>query len=181
MLTVLVINSALAVDVSWPSSCAGQTGYDTSYPSMCPCTASGTFEVPAGVTTIPSNAFGHCTGITSVTGMSDVTTIDEAAFAYSGVQSIHWPSGATEIPKKAFDEARSLSKITGLDVVSSVGPWAFYAALELPHVYLPAGCTVGGEAFLGTGGHTVGTHAFYGTHIPPESPPPLRPEAMWTC
>ena len=132
MLTVLVINSALAVDVSWPSSCAGQTGYDTSYPSLCPCTASGTFEVPAGVTTIPSNAFGHCTGITSVTGMSDVTTIDEAAFAYSGVQSIHWPSGATEIPKKAFDEAKSLSKITGLDVVSSVGGWAFYDASVQP-------------------------------------------------
>jgi hypothetical protein len=179
MLTLLLSCSTLAADDSftWPSGCTGETGYQTHYQSNCPCTATGTFFVPTGVTTIPPAAFAWCTGITSVTGMADVTSIKESAFAYSGLNNIHWPAAATEVPGWAFDEAKTLRKITGLDAVTNVGGWAFNGITNLPHVYLPANCTVGSSAFENTGGHTVGNHIFYGTHTPPPSPPPRPPTA----
>jgi len=180
MLTLLLSCSTLAVDdasFTWPSGCTGRTGYQTEYQSSCPCTATGTFFVPTGVTTIPPAAFAWCTRITSVTGMADVTSIKESAFAYSGLNNIHWPAGATDVPGWAFDEAKTLSKITGLDAVTNVGGWAFFGINNLPHVYLPANCIVGSSAFENTGGHTVGTHLFYGTHAPPPPPPPHPPKA----
>ena len=180
MLTLLLSCSTLAVDdasFTWPSGCANETGYQLDYQTNCPCTTTGTFFVPTGVTTIPPAAFAWCTRITSVTGMADVTSIKESAFAYSGLNNIHWPAGATDVPGWAFDEAKTLSKITGLDAVTNVGGWAFFGINNLPHVYLPANCIVGSSAFENTGGHTVGTHLFYGTHAPPPPPPPHPPKA----
>ena len=178
LLTFLVSCSTLAVDdasFNWPSGCTGDTSYQTHYQSSCPCTTTGTFFVPTGVTSIPASAFIWCIGITSVTGMADVTTIAESAFAYSGLESIQWPAGVTEVPQHAFDEAVKLRKITGLDAVINVGGWAFFGINDLPHVYLPANCAVGSKAFVGSGGHTVGEHSFYGTHTLPLSPPPHPP------
>ena len=182
MLTLLLSCATLAVDDSsftWPSCLTGQTGYGVSYkPLHCPCKANGTFFVPTGVTTIPPAAFAWCTKITSVTGMADVTSIKDHAFAYSGLNNIHWPAGATVIPRWAFDEATELRKITGLDALTDVGGWAFYGTRNLPDVFLPANCSVGPSAFEASRGTPkVGNHEFYGTHIPPPSPPPQPPRA----
>lgn len=160
--------------ITWPSGCTGRSGYETSYQTNCPCSATS-FFVPPHVTTIPSAAFAWCTLLTSITGMAGVTSVGPNAFSYSAIVSIHWPAGAQLIPNWAFDEASSLSSITGLDNVNSIGMYAFYGSSSLAHVYLPAGTTVGTNAFQGADGHTIGNHAFYGTGLPPESPPPPAP------
>ena len=133
----------MAASVEWPSSCAGQTGYESS----CTCTATS-FTVPAHISAIPSNAFARCASLTSVSahpavisvgyfafwnatslrviaGLEGVTIVGEWAFASTALESFAWPVGATTVPAGAFVSATSLRNITGLEGVISVGFGAF--------------------------------------------------------
>jgi hypothetical protein len=49
----------------------------------CPCTITGTYAIPGGVTNIESYAFFNCTSLTNVTIPASVTNIGDHAFYYS--------------------------------------------------------------------------------------------------
>ena len=119
------------IAVTWPSSCAGQTGECDQWASGVTCSASGTFHVPDGLGEIPPHAFAGCS-LTSVTGMKDVHTIGRAAFQSSGLVNFHWPAGATVLSSATFAYCASLRSITGLGGVTSV-EHGFYSATSLPH------------------------------------------------
>ena len=71
------------------------TGYSTA--------PTGTLVIPAGVTSVASNAFTNCYGLTSVTISSSVMSIGTFAFAYTGLTgSITIPASVTSIGGVAF-------------------------------------------------------------------------------
>ena len=66
-------------------------------------TASGNVTIPAGVTSIGSNAFSGCTGLTAVTIPAGVTSIGAGAFyGCTGLTSITIPASVTAIGEYAF-------------------------------------------------------------------------------
>jgi hypothetical protein len=81
------------------------------------------------ITTIGSNAFGNCDGLTSVTIPDSVRSIGDNAFtSCRSLTSIDIPSGVTSIGNSVFDSCRSLTSVTvnatypprlGSDVFSS--------------------------------------------------------------
>jgi len=64
------------------------------------------------VTSIDKNAFGGCSGLTSVTIGNSVTSISESAFKNcSGLTSVTIPNSVTSIGNSAFDGCRSLISV----------------------------------------------------------------------
>ena len=67
------------------------------------CTGLTSVTIPSSVTSIGSDAFSGCTGLTSVTIPSSVTTIGYNAFSdCTGLTSITIPSSVTSIGERAF-------------------------------------------------------------------------------
>lgn len=79
------------------------------------------------VTAVGSGAFGNST-IQSVTFSSTVTSIEEAAFAYSEqLTKVNFSNALVEIGDRAFAYCTSLNNITGTDNVKRIGDNAFEA------------------------------------------------------
>ena len=80
---------------------------------------------PEGMTTI-GNAFSGCTGLTSVTIPSSVTSIGNSAFrGCSGLTSISIPSSVTSIGENAFSNCSGLTSLSIPNSVTSIGYCAF--------------------------------------------------------
>ena len=68
--------------------------------------------VPNSVTTIGSNAFNGCTGLTSINIPNDVTSIGESAFlGCSSLSFLTIGNGVTSIGRDAFKECSNLTKV----------------------------------------------------------------------
>lgn len=82
--------------------------------------------IPSNFTTIGSNVFSGCSGLTSVTIPNSVTTIDDTAFqSCTSLKSIDIPSSVTTISSFAF----CYSGLTSIDIpnsVTSIEPFAFF-------------------------------------------------------
>jgi len=79
---------------------------------QCPEGEAGTFTVPSGVTTIASEAFAGCGGLTNIIIPEGVTSIGDWAFAASGVTNITIPESVTNIGDGACASCASLTAIT---------------------------------------------------------------------
>ena len=78
------------------------------------------------VTSIGSNAFSGCTGLTSISIPESVTTIGGSAFSgCSGLTSISIPESVTSIGNYAFRNCSGLTSITIPESVTSIGEYAF--------------------------------------------------------
>ncbi len=68
--------------------------------------------IPEGVTRIGHNAFGYCSGLTSVTIPESVTSIDDFAFqSCTGLTSVTIPNSVTRIGYFAFSDCSGLKEI----------------------------------------------------------------------
>ena len=75
------------------------------------CSGLTSLTLPSSVTTIGRSAFYGCSGLTSLTLPSSVTTIGYYAFyGCSGLTSLTLPSSATEIDVHAFDHCNNLKE-----------------------------------------------------------------------
>ena len=118
--------------------------------------------------------FYDCSGLTSLTIPSSVTSIGGAAFeGCSGLTSLTIPSSVTSIGKEAFDGCSGLTSLTIPSGVTSIGDWAFRGCSGLTSLTIPSGVTeIGESAFEGCSGLTsltipsgvtsIGKWAFYG-------------------
>jgi uncharacterized repeat protein (TIGR02543 family) len=134
-------------------------------------TATGSYTIPSGVTSIGSYALYGCSGLTSVTipdavtsiGMSviqesfssftlsigsGITAIPDWSFNGCGVTSVTLAGNVTSIGNGAFSGCRSLTSINIPDSVLSVGNYAFKDCEKLASVNFGSGVkSIGDSAF----------------------------------
>ena len=121
-------------------------------------------------------AFYGCSGLTSLTLPSGVTSIGNKAFrGCSRLTSLTIPSGVTSIGKRAFYGCSGLTSLTLPSGVTSIGNYAFYGCRGLTSMTIPSGVTVIGEgAFRGCSGLTS-------IYVYPENLPELESGIFSGC
>ena len=115
------------------------------------CSGLTSMTIPSGVTSIGIAAFEGCSGLTSLTIPSGVTSIGIGAFSgCSGLTSLTIPSSVTEIGESAFQGCSGLTSLTILSSVTSIGWHAFEGCSGLTSLTIPSSVTLIGEsAFRG--------------------------------
>lgn len=117
------------------------------------------------------DAFSYCTGLTTVTIPSSVTTISGSAFRNSfNLTSVLIPSSVTSIGDSAFSNCTGLTSITIPSSVTSIGDLTFSNCTSLTSLIIPSPATfINYLAFSGCTGLTsltiasasIGSYAFY--------------------
>ena len=113
------------------------------------CRGLTSIEIPNSVTSIGVNAFSGCSGLTSVTIPNSVTSIGVNAFhGCNGLTSVTIPNSVTSIGECAFWYCSSLTSVTILNGVTSIGNRAFSYCLKLTSITIPSSVTsIGPYAF----------------------------------
>ena len=100
------------------------------------CSGLTSLTIPSGVTSIGDEAFSGCSGLTSLTLPSCVTSIGDFAFkGCSGLTSLTIPSGVTSIGDWAFEGCSGLTSLTIPSGVTSIGDRAFEGCSGLTSIY----------------------------------------------
>ena len=120
------------------------------------CSGLTSLTIPSSVTSIGSEAFSGCSGLTSLTIPSSVTSIGNYAFfGCSSLTSLTIPSSVTSIGNYAFYDCSSLTSLTIPSSVTSIGEAAFSGCSGLTSLTIPSGVTsIGEAAFSGCSGLT---------------------------
>ena len=120
------------------------------------CSGLTSLTLPSSVTSIGSYAFYGCSGLTSFTLPSSVTSIGESAFkGCSGLTSLTIPSSVTFIGESAFAGCCGLTSLTILPGVTSIGWYAFEGCSGLTSLTIPSSVTsIGYKAFAYCSGLT---------------------------
>ena len=113
------------------------------------CSGLTSLTLPTGITSIGYGAFIGCSGLTSLTLPAGITKIGSSAFSgCSGLTSLTLPAGITEIDDKAFDGCSGLTSLTLPAGITSIGYGAFHDCSGLTSLTLPDGITsIGSRAF----------------------------------
>ena len=101
------------------------------------CSGLTSLTIPSGVTSIGDKAFRGCSRLTSLTIPSSVTSIGDWAFGYcSELTSLTLPSGVTSIGNDAFHGCRGLTSMTIPSGVTVIGEGAFRGCSGLTSIYV---------------------------------------------
>ena len=140
------------------------------------CSGLTSLTLPSSVTSIGRGAFHGCWKLTSLTIPSGVTSIGYSAFrGCSGLTSLTIPSGVTSIDSEAFRGCSGLTSLTIHSGVSSIGNYAFQDCSGLTSLTIPSGVTsIGGYAFYGCSGLTS-------IYVYPENLPKLGTDIFNGC
>ena len=120
----------------------------------CPTGKTDSVTIPDGVTTIDSDAFYSCSGLTSVTIPDGVTTIGPYAFySCSGLTTVIIPDSVTTIGHYTFYACSGLTSVTIPDGVTTVDTCTFSSCTNLTSVNIGSGVTsIGFWSFRGCSG-----------------------------
>ena len=120
------------------------------------CSGLTSLSLPSGITSIGWEAFSGCSGLTSLSLPSGITSIDSEAFSgSSGLTSLSLPSGITSIGREAFSGCSGLTSLSLPSGLTSIDFNAFSGCSGLTSLSLPSGITsIGGNAFSGCSGLT---------------------------
>ena len=126
------------------------------YAAFDGCSGLTSLTIPSSVTSIGEYAFNGCSGLTSLTIPSSVTSIGESAFyGCSGLTSLTIPSSVTSIGESAFYGCSGLTSFTIPSSVTSIGELAFFGCSGLTSFTIPSSVTsIGWGAFCGCSGLT---------------------------
>ena len=103
-----------------------------------------------------SCAFLNCSGLTSLSRPSSLTSVEHDAFAGgSGLTSLSLPSSLTSIKYRAFYGCSGLTSLSLPSSLTSIEYYAFYGCSGLTSLSLPSGITsIDWNAFSGCSGLT---------------------------
>ena len=120
------------------------------------CSGLTSLTIPSSVTSIGYYAFKGCSGLTSLTIPSSVTKIGYYAFkGCSGLTSLTIPSSVISISDYAFSGCSGLTNLTIPSSVISIGRGVFSNCSGLTSLTIPSGVTsIGYHAFEGCSGLT---------------------------
>ena len=120
------------------------------------CSGLTSLTLPSSVTSIGDGVFSGCSGLTSLTIPSGVISIGKWAFSRcSGLTSMTIPSGVTSIGDQTFDGCSGLTSLTLPSGVTSIGDMAFEGCSGLTSLTIPSGVTsIGRFTFSGCSGLT---------------------------
>ena len=120
------------------------------------CSGLTSLTIPSSVTSIGWSTFEDCSGLTSLTIPSSVTSIGDNAFCgCSGLTSLTIPSSVTSIGWSTFRDCSGLTSLTIPSNVTSIGESAFCGCSGLTSLTIPSSVTsIGWSAFSGCSGLT---------------------------
>ena len=120
------------------------------------CSGLTSLTLPSSVTSIGYQTFSGCSGLTSLTIPSCVTSIGDWAFyGCSGLTSLTIPSSVTSIGGYAFYGCSGLTSMTIPSSVTEIGGCAFYGCSGLTSITIPSGVTsIDYQTFYGCSGLT---------------------------
>ena len=120
------------------------------------CSGLTSLTIPSSVTSIGYYAFKGCSGLTSLTIPSSVTSIGYYAFkGCSGLTSLTIPSSVISISDYAFSDCSGLTSLTIPSSVTSIGYGAFKGCSGLTSLTIPSGVTsIDDWVFYGCSGLT---------------------------
>ena len=103
------------------------------------CSGLTSLSLPSGITSIGWEAFSFCSGLTSLSLPSGITSIDSEAFSgCSGLTSLSLPSGLTSIDFNAFSGCSGLTSLSFPSGITSIGGYAFSGCSGLTSIYVYA-------------------------------------------
>ena len=142
--------------VTIPSTLGGKPVTSIGSDAFAGCSGLTSVTIGNGVTRIGEWAFYGCNSLTSVTIPDSVTSIGSDAFSgCSGLTSVEIPDGIISIEDGAFSGCTELTSVTIPDSVTSIGYYAFSGCSGLTSVTIGNGVTsIGYYAFSGCSGLT---------------------------
>ena len=113
------------------------------------CSGLTSFVIPSSVTSIGNTVFYNCSGLTSVTIPSGLTSLGEGVFYNcKSLTSITIPSGITGLDNHLFEYCYSLTSVTIPSSVTHINTAAFRYCSGLTSLNIPSGVTsIGNQAF----------------------------------
>lgn len=97
--------------------------------------------LPSTITEIPSSAFAHCIGLTTIEIPESITTIGYNAFEGSGLISITIPGSVRTIGSYAFWLCENLEELVISEGVENINSHAFMHCRTLKNVVIPESVT----------------------------------------
>ena len=109
------------------------------------CSGLTSITIPSSVTSIGGAAFSDCSGLKSVEIPESVTSIGENAFFNSGLTSVTIPNSMTSIGNRTFERCDHLTSVIIGNSVTSIGDAAFMGCSNLISVTIGNSVTSIGE------------------------------------
>ena len=101
------------------------------------CSGLTSLSLPSSLTSIEREAFAGCSGLTSLSLPSSLTSIKYRAFyGCSGLTSLSLPSGITSIDWNAFSGCSGLTSLSLPSGLTSIGDGAFRGCSGLTSIYV---------------------------------------------
>ena len=130
--TVVILESVTYQNVDYSVTSIGSNAFSN-------CYGLTSVTIPNSVTSIGDGAFYGCSGLTSVTIGNSVTSIGIAAFYNcSGLTSVTIPNSVTSIGGSAFRGCSGLTSVTIGSGIKSIDSYSFAKCPELTDVYCHA-------------------------------------------
>ena len=103
------------------------------------CSGLTSLSLPSGITSIGWEAFSGCSGLTSLSLPSGITSIGLFSFSgCCGLSSLSLPSGITSIGYNAFSGCSGLTSLSFPSGITSIGGYAFSGCSGLTSIYVYA-------------------------------------------
>ena len=120
------------------------------------CSGLTSITIPSSVTSLSRDCFSGCSGLTSITIPSSVTSLGDFCFyCCSGLTSITIPSSVTSLGNSCFSKCSGLTSITIPSSVTSLGWSCFFRCSGLTSITIPSSVTsLGRSCFSGCSGLT---------------------------